>query len=241
MASDEVTLEGTLALIKPDALARENLILERIREERFLIVEKKRLRFSRETAAKFYENQKNEPHFSDLIDYITSGDVIALCLARENGIDKWNEVIGPPSVSDAMKYAKNSLRARFGDPLNDMINSLHGSDSPGSSEREIEIIFPHILQGDSDEEDHDEEEEEDVVRQEARLNTAKADRVSQAGSVLDEIDRTLDHHASDNKGYLHKAVCPTLIRGLSEMYEVRPRSPISWLADWLTDNNPYQA
>lgn len=237
MASDEVTLEGTLALIKPDALARENLILERIREERFLIVEKKRLRFSRETAEKFYSNQRNEPHFNDLIDYITSGDVIALCLARENGIDKWNEVIGPPRVSDAMKYAKNSLRARFGDPLNDMINSLHGSDSPASSEREIEIIFPHILQGDSDDE---EEHEEHVNVPEERMNTATDDRVSQAGSVLDEIDRTLDHHASDNKVYLHKVVCPTLIRGLSEMYEVRPRSPISWLADWLTDNNPYQ-
>ena len=43
----------------------------------------------------------------------------------------------------------------------------------------------------------------------------------------------------DNKAYLQKYVVPTLLQGLSEMYEVRPQSPIEWLADWLEENNPY--
>lgn len=60
------------------------------------------------------------------------------------------KVIGPTSVTEAMRFAPNSLRARFGNPENDLINALHGSDDPESSEREIEIIFPHILQGGED-------------------------------------------------------------------------------------------
>ena len=51
-----------------------------------------------------------------------------------------------------MANAPNSLRARYGDPTNDMVNALHGSASPEASEREIELIFPHILHGDSDNE-----------------------------------------------------------------------------------------
>jgi len=50
-------------------------------------------------------------------------------------------------VSDAMRDEPNSLRARYGNPRNDMINALHGSASPEESEREIDIIFPHILHG----------------------------------------------------------------------------------------------
>ena len=47
---------------------------------------------------------------------MTSGDVIAFCLARENGIEHWRKLLGPSDVKEAMATAPNSLRARFGDP-----------------------------------------------------------------------------------------------------------------------------
>ena len=56
-------------------------------------------------------------------------------------------------VSEAMREAPNSLRARYGHPRNDMINALHGSDTPEESEREIELIFPHILHGNEEDDD----------------------------------------------------------------------------------------
>jgi nucleoside-diphosphate kinase len=99
-------------------------------------------------AETFYAEHSGKPYFSDLIDYMTSGDVIALCLARKDGIDFWRYLLGPTRVSEARKLEKRkTIRGIFGDPYNDMYNACHGSDSPESSEREIEIVFPHILYG----------------------------------------------------------------------------------------------
>ena len=86
------------------------------------------------------------------------------------------------------------------------------SDSPEASEREIEIVFPHILHG---------EAHREIDR--------NVDLLSSTGSSLEQ-----------DKEYLKRYVCPTLLRGLSEMYETRPQSPIPWLADWLSENNPYK-
>ena len=66
------------------------------------------------------------------------------------------------------------------------------------------------------------------------------------GEAHKEIDRNVDmlntsgQSLEENKEYLKRYVCPTLLRGLSEMYETRPVSPIAWLADWLSENNPYK-
>ena len=58
--------------------------------------------------------------------------------------------------------------------------------------------------------------------------------------AIDELGRSTQDEPKDNKDYLQKYVCPTLLKGLSEMYETRPKSPISWLSEWLTENNPYK-
>lgn len=150
---EEITLEGTLALIKPDAVPKEAHIMERIKEEGFLLVERLRFRFTEDLAKQFYAQFSSKPYFDDLIQYMTSGDTVALCLARKDGIEHWKHVLGPARVSEAMRHAPNSLRARYGNSNNDMINALHGSEDPESSEREIELIFPHILHGQSDDED----------------------------------------------------------------------------------------
>ena len=150
MSGQERTrLEGTLALIKPDGYARRIEIEEMIMKEDFLLVEKKRLRFTRELAEEFYEEQKEQPFFRDLIDYMTSGDCMALCLAKDNGIAHWKSMMGPSKVSEARKTASKSIRAVFGDSSNDMKNAVHGSESPRSAGREIDLIFPSIL-GDSE-------------------------------------------------------------------------------------------
>ena len=57
-SDEEVTLEGTLALIKPDAVGKESFIMDRIRKEGFLLVEKKRFRFHRQMAERFYEEHR---------------------------------------------------------------------------------------------------------------------------------------------------------------------------------------
>ena len=146
MAAEE-TLEGTFAMIKPDAVDRAPHIFTRIVKEGFLVVEQQRFRFSRELAELFYAEHRGKPFYGKLIDYITSGPVVAMCLARQNGVHHWRQVLGPTKVSEARKKSPYSIRAQFGDPKDDARNACHGSDSPRTAEREIDIIFPHILKG----------------------------------------------------------------------------------------------
>ena len=138
-------LEGTLALIKPDAYPRRIEIEEVIMKEGFLLVDKKRLKFTKELAEEFYEEHKSKPFFKDLIQFMTSGDCMAMCLGRENGIKHWRTLIGPTKVSEAKKSAPKSIRSVFGDPTDDMKNAVHGSDSPAAAGREIDLIFPNII------------------------------------------------------------------------------------------------
>lgn len=238
MAADrEDTLEGTFAMIKPDAVDRAGLIFTRIVKEGFLVVEQQRFRFSRDLAELFYAEHQSKAFFNSLIDYITSGPVIAMCLARKDGINHWRKVLGPTKVSEARKKAPGSIRAIFGNAKNDSQNACHGSDSPASAEREIEIIFPHILRGSRD-------SDRPSSSESAMINGHLVPIREQKNVVLQneahaEMNRTVTYIKSlDNREYLQKFVCPTLLRGLSEMYEVRPQSPIEWLADWLEENNP---
>ena len=201
-------LEGTLAIIKPDAYARRIEIEERIMKEGFLLVEKKRLRFTRELAEEFYEDHREEPYFGDLLDYMTSGDSMALCLGRENGVSHWRNVIGPTRVSEARKTASRSIRAMFGDSHNDLKNAVHGSESSRSAGREIDLIFPSIL-GDSE-----------------GINFSES------------IKQSISHVTEEQKLYLARYVVPTLQQGLVVMYRTQPDQPLLWLADWLRKNNP---
>jgi len=58
-------------------------------------VERRRFRFNNESVELFYNEHRGKKFFSDLVDYMTSGDIVALCLAKEDGVRKWRELIGP--------------------------------------------------------------------------------------------------------------------------------------------------
>lgn len=67
-------------------------------------------------AISFYIEHKGKDFFNDLIAYMTSGECVALCLAKENGIREWRKVIGPAKVSQARVEDQESLRAIYGNP-----------------------------------------------------------------------------------------------------------------------------
>ena len=121
------TLEGTLALIKPDAVHHATPILKRIADEGFLVVEKQRMNFSRAKAAQFYGKGRHpEAELQEMVDYLSSGEVVALCLAAPDGINRWRRVLGPTRPSEARLLAPNSIRALYGDTDNDFHNAAHG-------------------------------------------------------------------------------------------------------------------
>ncbi|CAM1312961.1 NME5 (predicted) [Pycnogonum litorale] len=138
--SSDLQMERTLALIKPDAFDRADEIERIIVDEGFAILQKKKLKLTKGQAQEFYQEHVKRPFFDGLVEYMTSGYIVALILARENAIKHWRDVIGPTKTSLAKETAPNSIRAEFG--ADDSMNAVHGSDAMESAEREIHFFFP---------------------------------------------------------------------------------------------------
>lgn len=131
-------MENTLVLIKPDGV-RKGLVGEVLRrfEQRGLqIVALKMLRLSEEQAQIHYEEHKEKAFFSDLVNFITSGPIVAVVVRGEKAIKTVRTMMGATNPVDA---APGTIRGDFA--LSMSQNIIHGSDSELSAIREIKIYF----------------------------------------------------------------------------------------------------
>lgn len=128
----------TLLMIKPDTVAEGRVgdIVAVVERNRFRINRMVMTRFSRERAERFYEMHRERPFFGDLVAYITSGPVVAIEVEGEEAVGRVRELIGATNPADARP---GTIRAMFGKSLQN--NAVHGSDSPASAEKELEIAF----------------------------------------------------------------------------------------------------
>lgn len=109
-------VQKTLALIKPEAVAKgyEDAIMERIIDEGFTIVRWDKMHLSQEKVQLFYREHEGKSFFPTLIEYITSGPLIVLVLAKHNAVQAWRDLIGPTDVEMAKISFPRSLRALYG-------------------------------------------------------------------------------------------------------------------------------
>lgn len=134
-------IERTLAIIKPDAVAR-NLageILSIIEQNGFRILGLRMLRLDQRGAEGFYAVHRGKPFFPGLVKFMTEGPVIVLALERESAIQKWREVMGATNPANA---AEGSIRKRFGTAIDR--NCVHGSDAPETARTEIAYFFREV-------------------------------------------------------------------------------------------------
>ena len=133
-----MTLESTLSIIKPDAVAKGHVeeICERLNSNGLTIIKKQSLHLDREKAEGFYIEHKGKPFFEDLVTFMTSGPVQVQVLEGEEAISKYRDVMGNTNPQEA---APGTIRADFADSID--ANAVHGSDSPESAKREIEYFF----------------------------------------------------------------------------------------------------
>ncbi len=131
-------LQRTLAIIKPDAVARHiaGEILSLIERNEFRIRGIKMLRLSREAAEGFYAVHRGKPFFAGLVQFMTEGPVVVMVLERESAIEKWREVMGATNPANA---AEGTIRKRFGTGIDR--NCVHGSDAPETARTEIAWFF----------------------------------------------------------------------------------------------------
>jgi nucleoside-diphosphate kinase len=134
--------ERTLVLVKPDGIERKLIgeVLARIERKGLTIVALELRTVDRELAAQHYAEHDGKPFFGDLLDFITSGPVVAAVVEGPRAIAAWRQVAG--GTDPVEKAAPGSIRGDFG--LETQSNLVHGSDSPESSAREIKLWFPNL-------------------------------------------------------------------------------------------------
>ncbi|KAL3148410.1 50S ribosomal protein L3 [Trebouxia sp. C0009 RCD-2024] len=140
--------EKTYAMIKPDALraGKAEEICQLIEVHGFTIIAKQKLQLTPQRAQDFYGEHKGKPFFETLVNFMTSGPVYALVLAKQNAIKEWRSLMGPTNSNTARAEKPKSLRALYG--TDGTQNATHGSDSPASAAREIRFFFPQLSQVD---------------------------------------------------------------------------------------------
>lgn len=133
-----MAVERTLAIVKPDAMARglQGEILKRIHEACFRVVAIKSLRLTRAEAEGFYAVHRDKPFFEPLTEFMSSGKVVVAVLEAENAIARWRETMG---ATDPAKAAPGTLRRQFGTSIQN--NCTHGSDAPETAAFEIAYLF----------------------------------------------------------------------------------------------------
>lgn len=132
-------MEETLVLIKPDGVKRQicGEILTRYERKGLIIKAMKLLQTPKELAQEHYAEHKDKPFFGELVDFITSGPVLAFVLAGKNAVTSVRNINGATNPVDA---TPGSIRGDYALTMDS--NVVHASDSVDSAAREIHLWFP---------------------------------------------------------------------------------------------------
>ena len=132
-------MEETLVLIKPDGVKRQicGEILTRYERKGLIIKAMKLLQTPKELAEEHYAEHKDKPFFGELVDFITSGPVLAFVLAGKNAVTSIRTINGATNPVDA---TPGSIRGDYALTMDS--NVVHASDSVDSAAREIHLWFP---------------------------------------------------------------------------------------------------
>ena len=128
----------TFTMLKPDAVEANNIgpILAMINKAGFTIKAMKYLRLSKEQAGNFYEVHKARPFYGELVDYMSSGPIVAAVLEKNNAVADFRTLIG---ATDPTKADEGTIRKLFAKSI--AANAVHGSDSDENAANEASFFF----------------------------------------------------------------------------------------------------
>ena len=133
-----MSIEQTLSIIKPDAVAKNVIgqIIARFEKQNLRVVAAKMAQLSKAQAEEFYGVHKERGFFNDLVKFMISGPVLIQVLEGENAIAKNRDIMG---ATDPKQAAAGTIRADFADSID--ANAVHGSDSAETARAEIRFFF----------------------------------------------------------------------------------------------------
>ncbi len=129
----------TFAMLKPDAVSsgKAGAILAHIEKSGFAIRAMRMVRLTRAEAEAFYAVHAARPFYGELVEFMSSGPVVALALEAPNAVLAWRDAIG---ATDPAEAAEGTIRKLFAESKGK--NAVHGSDSDENAAREIAFFFP---------------------------------------------------------------------------------------------------
>lgn len=130
--------ERTLAILKPDCLEKkiQGKVIQHIIDSGFEIKAMRLLKLSDDSAGRFYAVHKERPFYGELVEYMTSGPVIPICLEKQNAVSDFRKLIGATNPANA---DEGTIRKMYADSIER--NIVHGSDSPENAANEIAHFF----------------------------------------------------------------------------------------------------
>lgn len=133
-----MTGNRTFTMIKPDAVAAGHIgaILAQINKAGFRIVAMKLTRMSAQTAGAFYAVHKERPFYGELVEFMSSGPIVAAVLEKENAVEDFRKLIG---ATDPAKAEPGTIRALYAKNVGE--NAVHGSDSDENAAIESAFHF----------------------------------------------------------------------------------------------------
>ena len=132
-------MDRTLILVKPDAFARglTGEIIARFERKGLSLVALKQMTVDEDLAKRHYAEHDGKPFFGELVEFITSGPLVAMVLEGDQAVTAARQVIG---ATNPLEAAPGSIRGDFAIAVGQ--NMVHGSDSPDSAAREAGLFFP---------------------------------------------------------------------------------------------------
>lgn len=131
-------MERTLCIIKPDAVRKkvQGQIIQKISDSGFIMKGIKLLMLTKIQAMKFYEIHKERPFYNALVEFMTSGECIAIALEKDNAIADYRKLIG---ATDPAEAEEGTIRKLYANSKQE--NAVHGSDSVENGMKEVAFFF----------------------------------------------------------------------------------------------------
>lgn len=133
-----MTTNRTFTMIKPDAVGNGHIggILAMINQAGFRVVAMKLTKLSKDSAGKFYEVHKERPFYGELVDFMSSGPIVAAILEKDNAVEDFRALIGSTDPAEA---ADGTIRKAYAESKGK--NAVHGSDSDENAGIEADFFF----------------------------------------------------------------------------------------------------
>ncbi len=135
-----MAVEDTFVMVKPDGVRRGLVgeVVTRLERKGLNLEHIRKLTISEETAGRHYAEHVEKPFYPDLLEFITSGPVVAMWWSGESAVSVARTLMGATNPREALP---GTIRGDFGLEVTE--NIVHGSDSPESGQRELDIFFHH--------------------------------------------------------------------------------------------------